>query len=222
MPKFVRYAVYYLPDDAGLARFGAAWLGWDAALGAPVAQPLGLEAITRAPRRYGFHATFKAPFRLAEGRDPTDLVRAAALLAERLDPVTVAALVPGRLDGFLALVPEGDTGALDRLAFAVVRGLDGFRAMPTRDELDRRRQAGLSARQDALLLDWGYPYVAEEFRFHMTLTDRLEDAALDAALARAAGALPPLARPFPVASIALMGEREDGQFRLIRRFPLGE
>ncbi|RYF67274.1 MAG: DUF1045 domain-containing protein, partial [Comamonadaceae bacterium] len=31
----------------------------------------------------------------------------------------------------------------------------------------------LSARQDELMQLWGYPFVLEEFRFHMTITGRL-------------------------------------------------
>src|SRR5438445_432365 len=34
---------------------------------------------------------------------------------------------------------------------------------------------GLSARQAELLARWGYPYVHDEFRFHMTLTGPIAD-----------------------------------------------
>ena len=51
-----RYAIYYAPPPGGFAQAGAAWLGWDAASGQPVAQPdpalglnLVLEAGTAAP-----------------------------------------------------------------------------------------------------------------------------------------------------------------------------
>ncbi|WP_397422472.1 DUF1045 domain-containing protein, partial [Phenylobacterium sp.] len=36
-------------------------------------------------------------------------------------------------------------------------------------------KAGLSPEQDARMLKWGYPYVYEDFRFHMTLTGRIRD-----------------------------------------------
>ncbi len=42
-------------------------------------------------------------------------------------------------------------------------------------ELQRRRAANLTPRQEFLLMHWGYPYVLDEFRFHMTLTRRLPD-----------------------------------------------
>ena len=43
-------------------------------------------------------------------------------------------------------------------------------------ELERRRAAGLTPEEDALLLRWGYPFVLERFRFHLSLTGALRDA----------------------------------------------
>ena len=72
-----RYAIYFAPHSGSLlARFGASLLGYDPATGAEVDapdhpafhDPLSL-GWTAAPRRYGFHATLKAPFHLAEGRN---------------------------------------------------------------------------------------------------------------------------------------------------------
>ena len=77
-----RYALYFAPA-AGSAwdRFGASWLGRSAHTGVSLAQPeiRGLDAarfraLTGAPRRYGFHATLKPPFRLAAGCTPDDLL----------------------------------------------------------------------------------------------------------------------------------------------------
>ena len=42
-------------------------------------------------------------------------------------------------------------------------------------ELARRNPASLTPRQRELLKTWGYPYVLDEFRFHLTLTDRVGD-----------------------------------------------
>ena len=49
-----------------------------------------------------------------------------------------------------------------------------FARPPGAAELERRRKAGLSAAQEKMLLRWGYPYVLDEFRFHLTLTGRLQ------------------------------------------------
>lgn len=224
MSGFSRFAVYHLPDDPALAAFGAAWLGWDAVSGKGTAHPdvagIDLAVVTEAPRRYGFHATLKPPFRLAEGTTPGALANATAALAATLAPVCLDGLGVATLGRFIALVPDGDTGALDALAFRAVADLDAFRAPARPAEVERRRAAGLTERQDALLRRWGYPYVCKEFRFHMTLSGPLGPAALGALRAAAVRHVPPLPRPYEIASIALAGERPDGRFQLIHRYAL--
>src|SRR5262245_45817767 len=86
-----RYAAYFAPEPGSdLARFGAAWLGYDVTTGKLVPQPAvsGLAAerlytITAEPRRYGFHGTLKPPFALAPGADANGLHEAVATLARR-------------------------------------------------------------------------------------------------------------------------------------------
>ena len=214
-----------MPPPGPLARFGAAWLGWDMARAEPVVQPdvpgLDLPRITAGPRRYGLHATLKAPFRLAEGRSGEELAEAVAELAARLAPARAQAMVLARLGRFLALVPEGDAGALGVVAAAAVAGLDGFRAAPSEAELARRRAGGLSPNQEAMLLRWGYPHAMGTFRLHVTLTGPLapgEAEAVEAALVPRLAALP--LRPFALDAIAHVAEGADGRFRLLRRYPL--
>ena len=227
MTGFDRYAIYYAPPPGALADFGAAWLGWDAALGCEVAHPevVGLPhpiaALTETPRKYGFHGTIKPPFQLAERQNVEALHDATQALAARLAPVTLDGLGLHRLGGFLALTPEGDASALAALAAKVVQGLDTFRARPTETELARRRANGLSARQQEMLARWGYPYVLDEFRFHLTLTGDLpetEAAQVEAALAPHIAPLLP--RPFRVAELCLFGQAGDGRFHILHRYPL--
>jgi len=183
--------------------------------------PESPEALTARPRRYGGHATLKAPFRLAPNRSFDDLETACRALAADLEPVTLDALTPLWLGRFLALVPLGDTAALDALAAACVTRLDGFRAPPTPAELDRRRAQRLTVRQEQHLARWGYPYVLDAFRFHMTLTGPVADPHRDA-VKETLGAYfaPCLPAPFRIAEIALVSEDRDGFFHLMRRFPL--
>lgn len=228
MTDFIRYAIYYMPEPGALAAFGAAWLGWDAQAGrtAPHPEipglPLSIDQITATPRKYGFHGTIKPPFRLAAGQTLEALRTAAHALCAAQTPVKMAGLDLHRLGAFLALTPRGDAGALAALAGAMVRGLDDFRAPAPEAELARRRKAGLSPRQEELMRDWGYPYVLEEFRFHLTLSGRLapDDAARTAeALAPHLAAIE--AAPFHITSLCLTGEDADGRFHLIERLPLG-
>lgn len=226
MTDFTRYGIYYVPAGE-LADFGARWLGWDLRSCERIEQgdlpglgPRQAE-VTERPRKYGFHATLKPPFALAEGRGEAELTEAFADLAARLAPVAIERLKPTRLGRFLALVPEGASDGLRALAGACVRELDPFRAAPGEAELLRRRTRGLTPQQEAHLARWGYPYVMEEFRFHITLTGPLgpqEAAAAEQALAEA---LPPLPEPFVLGAVSLVGERPDGMFQEIRRHALG-
>ncbi|MBI1208218.1 MAG: DUF1045 domain-containing protein [Azospirillum sp.] len=180
-----RWAIYYAPeDDAPLARFGNSWLGRDPRRDMPLPRPPlagfspeRLAALTAEPQRYGFHGTLKPPFVLAEACQPEALRQAIATLAASHRTIALPPWCLADLDGFLALVPAAPCPALGRLADACVRELDGFRAPASAEELARRRAAGLSPGQDALLTRWGYPYVGAEFRFHLTLTGRISDPA---------------------------------------------
>ncbi len=225
MADFVRFAIYYLPSGA-LAERGAAWLGWNLDRGAPVAHA-GPESVSRdvitavtdRPRRYGFHATLKPPFRLAQGHALADLDAACRALAAVLPVATASGLEVTRLGRFLALTPAGTGAEIGDVAARIVSDLDAFRAPPTEAELDRRRAAGLSPRQEAVLARWGYPYVSEEFRFHMTLTGPLEPAEIDDLHPRLSAHFEPvLPRPFQLDEIALLGEQEGGGFRCLHRY----
>lgn len=178
-----RFAIYLAPPpDSAVAIFGRHWLGRDASSGEPLPQPSvpgltpeRLWAITRSPRHYGFHGTLKAPFELAAGSTPADLHDEVRAFADRQRPFEIA-LEVSSLSGFLAFTPAAASAELDRLAAAAVIDLDPPRRPAEPAEVaKRRRQSRLTPRQDAHLLRWGYPYVFEDFRFHMTLTGRLDD-----------------------------------------------
>lgn len=91
-----------------------------------------------------------------------------------------------------------------------LRALDRFRAPVSGAERARRRNAGLSPPQEALLAQEGYPKVMEEFRFHMTLTAQLPQA--DIALWSAA-----VRRHLPD-QFVLCGALEDGRFEVIHGY----
>ncbi len=178
-----RYAIYFSPaPGSALEEFGVTWLGRHHRTGAALDQPNvpgltreELFEITEAPRHYGFHGTLKAPFRLAEGRTAADLEAAADRFAAARSPFMVPPLAVTDLDGFIALTPSEPAPALDALAADCVRAFDAFRSPAGADELARRRRGGLSPRQDSNLLAFGYPFVMDDFRFHLTLTRRLDD-----------------------------------------------
>ena len=178
-----RYAVYFAPPPGSAWwEAGSHWLGRDAATDTPMEQP-GFDGLapepqrqlTADPRRYGWHATLKAPFVLSVGVDLDDLREALQALAASFTAFDIPALRVRRLGGFLALCPEGNKDAINAVASACVTQLDKLAAPLSSDELERRRRKGsLSTREDALLVRWGYPYVLERYRCHLSLTGNLQ------------------------------------------------
>jgi putative phosphonate metabolism protein len=227
MDQMKRFAVYYAPREGAFADAAAQWLGRDPVSGAALVPPAlpGLprpaEEITVDPRRYGFHGTIRAPFRPAAVQRPQDIAQRVAALAARLAPVVCDGLELENLHGFLALTPTGCEAALLDLASAVVEGTNDLRAPLTAEEIARRRPDRLSTRQRALLDRWGYPFVMEEFRFHLTLTDRLPEGEVGAVRAALAGYVAPvLPRPFVIEDLCLFGEDAEGRFHLLHRYAL--
>ncbi|MEM5472317.1 DUF1045 domain-containing protein [Hoeflea sp. AS60] len=226
----MRYALYFAPGPGeALADLGASWIGREALTGVAVDHPeLGglsaneLASITGPARRYGFHATLKAPFRLAEGVSEADLVRAMDQFASDAVAFEIPSLVVGRLEGFLALVPGGTAPELNAFANLVVEAFEPLRAPLTEREIERRNPESLSSEQLKHLMRWGYPYVFDSFRFHMTLTMRLSEPDITrvetAANEHFAFAL---SGPVPVRALSLFVEPAPGApFQIHSRTPL--
>lgn len=178
----MRYAIYFTPPaDDPLTRRASHWLGRDAISGEGLAQPiveafseLAFSELTSDPRRYGFHATMKAPFELAEGVSETELFDAFESFAARREAFVLPSLVLGQLGHFFALVPGATSPDLQTLASDCVTVLDRFRAPLDETDIARRRPERLSPGERRNLMAWGYPYVLDDFRFHMTLTGPVE------------------------------------------------
>lgn len=213
----MRIAIYYVPDaDDPLHAQGSAWLGRDIETGRTLAEPAfpDLARLTASPRRYGFHATLKAPFTLA-GSLP-DFLAEAEQFASALAPVVLPPLEVAGIAGFAALCLVRPCPALSALACAAVTALDHFR-LPEAPDQAARRAAACTPRQQALLARWGYPFVLEEWRFHMTLSN--VGAASPALLAAAASHFKAtLSLPRQVRSLAICIEPDPGEpFRLAAR-----
>lgn len=222
MTSVARYAVYALPgalgsDDAvesvRLRALAESWFARD---------DLDLQQLTASARRYGFHATLAAPFRLAEGYGEADLKAAATALAETLSPVSITAIAPQAIGSFRALRPTGDETELTELSNHAVRAFGDFRAPLSAVDIERRRPDLMTKRQRELFEQWGYPFVFDEFRFHLTLTDRVpaeRSAAIDTAIAAHFAEV--IGLDVPVRSIALFVEPAPGEpFEIVSVHPL--
>ncbi len=221
MAEFTRYALYFTPPPGSLCDMGAAWLGWDLVAGAQVAhRDPALSEITENPRKYGFHATMKPPFQLAENQNEAALSKAVGAFCATQAPVTLDALEVTPLGRFLALTPVGDVAALNQLASAVVTFFEPFRAPMSPTEHARRKSAFLNPAQQENLARYGYPHVLDQFRFHITLTGRLPKPQMAEIRPLAEAAFAPVVpNPMAIEALTLCGERPDGQFQQIERKP---
>jgi putative phosphonate metabolism protein len=182
MTDFPRYAIYFAAGaDSALSRFGAELLGYDVYTGDEMPFPADASRVapdwrdvTADPRKYGFHGTLKAPMALAPGRTEAELIAVCAAFAGKARPMPSIRPVVDSISGFIAVIPTEPVGTLQQLAADCVREFDDFRAPMTAEDRARRKPDRLTERQRDYLDRWGYPYVMEEFRFHMTLTGRLD------------------------------------------------
>ena len=224
-----RYAIYYTPPPfSRLAEFGAGILGYDCFHGADVAhaalpgiQPEILALITVQPRRYGFHATIVAPFEL-HGTSEAELGDAVAAFARAHAPQRCGPLTVGTIGTFVALLPERVNDGVAKLAEACVRAFNGHRKPMSSADRERRLLGGLTPHQVELMDRWGYPYVFDEFRFHMTLTGPVPREQLDgikAGLTDAYRALSPHTIEIDALSLVKQDDRHQ-RFKVIARHRL--
>ena len=224
--NFKRYAVYYTPQDDLFYNLGSSWLGWDTVLRRPLSQPeisnnINIEKITETPRKYGLHATIKAPFRLSDGVCASELERQLRTLCLSLKPIEFS-LEVSELNGFFAFTPTVKNTEIRELHTKVVRELDEFRAPSTKDELIKRRRNQLTSEQDQNLKKWGYPYIFEDFYFHITLTGKIPGNLKNTVANEIKKFFEPvLQRKIFLSELALVGEGNDGNFNVICQTPFG-
>lgn len=178
-----RYALYFAPRaDTPWWSLLSRWLGYDAATGRAVERlPVpgldreAMQRVTAHPRRYGGHATLKAPFRLAAPYAEADLVRAVDDYAAGQSAFVLPPLRVEQLSNFFALTPAQPDARINRIADDCTTQFDRFRAPPSEAETARRLREPLDAVALALLEQWGYPHVLQRYRFHLSLTGTLDD-----------------------------------------------
>lgn len=230
MLQYPRYAIYFVPSVASaLYRFGAELIGYDAYTGQPLPFVGGIETeiegwkqLTTDPRKYGFHATLKAPISLAPGRTENELSAAMHEFARMPRSIPVIAPTVRSISSFIAIVPDGPCPELQKFAEDCVTEFDSFRAPLTIPDRERRNVSALTDRQIKYLDRWGYPYVFEEFRFHMTLAGYLPAERLGPVtevLQKRFAALG--LKSLPVDRLALLRQNDAASgFTLIHHWPL--
>lgn len=227
-----RYAIYFtLPMSNPIYQIASRWLDYDVYNGKRSTIPEEIDIApcynhfrshTSSPRQYGFHATLKPPFRLNKEKSPDQLIRALQEFSISTEAFECTPLSIQRIGRFLALMPDQPCRSLHELAAQCVETFEPFRAPLTEVEYQKRQPEKLSSRQRALLDQWGYPYVYDEFRFHMTLTNNLPELLVEPAeecLQTIFDGV--LGSPLSVDRIYLFRQKaRDKKFKIIGEFPL--
>jgi hypothetical protein len=224
-----RYAVYVVPEPTSpLYRFGSAVIGYDAHTGTKLsdaergafADLVSRDAVAD-PARYGFHATIRPPFEPADDHTLETIQSALALFAATQPPVSVGRLAVRVMSRFVALLPVEPTDALSKLAADTVRATEAFRAPLSPSDRARRLSAQLTPRQIAHIDTWGYPYVFDDFRFHMTLAGPLEPAACERVAAALGHHYEGIDSPLTIDALTLLKQPDRAApFHVMARIPL--
>ena len=203
-PADGRWAVYFVPAaGTALGALGAAWMTGHAG-----------DPRLASPRRYGFHATLKAPFRLANRCAAAALHRSTRRLVAGFEAVSAPPLRVLAMGRFLVLMPLGPCPAVDRLAARLTVALDPFRAP------DIRQTRRLSPRQRRNQRNWGYPWVLDDSAFHLTLAGPFAGPPDAAWLAAAQAHFAPLRQtPVVIDAVSLCHQRDGADFREVARLP---
>ncbi|MFZ6773776.1 DUF1045 domain-containing protein [Undibacterium sp. SXout7W] len=231
IPSVHRYALYFSPETTSRWwQAGNQWLGRDpsSSVVQDLIQPTisGVTAenqriLTASARRYGFHATLKAPFRLRDGEDFAALDQVLSTFCQQQTAQIVQLPTVQWMGDFLALRPESDSHDMMSFAQACVASCDHLRAPLSQTEQERRRPDRLSVRQRELLARWGYPFTEEAFRFHMTLSDKVTHQTDADLLYEAAVRHFDIREDLCIASVSLFYEPTAGaDFQLLQRYPL--
>ncbi len=184
-----RYAIYFIPEkNSILYRLGSALLGYDIYAGKSVEKPsialpsgISAQELVAGVQHYGLHATVVAPFFLNETSEK-ELVHSVNYFCQSNQPVIFPRVKVHLHQGFMAVCPAETENTeqtaytpMQALAAKAVRFFYPLRKAPSDAEINSRLGAGLSTRQMEYLKRWNYPYVFEEYSFHITLTGMVNE-----------------------------------------------
>ena len=229
-----RFAIYFTlePTDP-IYLLASIWLGYDLWSGKVVDQsnsPLldenltSYSAQTSNPRQYGFHATLKPPFRLKQGESLVELDQALQNFSQQTSAFECEPLSIQQLGQFLSLCPPKPCQKLNKLAEQCVKTFDRFRAPLNQVEIKKRKPEQLSEPQKKYLEQWGYPFVCDEFQFHMTLSDKLRNPELEEISNYLKNRFSTvLGKPLVINQLCLCQQSDNNnRFRIIKQYPLLE
>lgn len=226
-----RYALYFAPEPGSpLEEFGRRWLGRNGVPAdmpppeVPGISPTRIRELTDNARRYGFHGTLKPPFELPPRASREALLEAVRIFARGVSPIELPPLELAVIGKFIALTPIRSSVGLENLAALCVRTFEGFRKPLTDEQMAHYLRNKLTVHQTQMLEHWGYPYVMEEFRFHISITDRIDNESERAAMMKAVQHMTTgvVNKPIVVRDVAVFYQPDrDQPMEEIKRFAFG-
>ena len=236
MTNYKRVAIYFLPKkNSSLENFGKNLLGRDINKKKKISLTRRqkyfinrgfmyfdeLKDYCEQPAKYGFHATLKAPFRLKRNVKTKNFYDVISHIAAQHSRFKIKGLKIVYSKKFTFITSRKPNKLLINLENDLVKHLDTFRAELNKTEIKKRIPDSLTFKQNKYLKEWGYPFVLDQFKFHMTLMNQnnnklsnKQKLELEKLIYKISNNL------LEFNEISLLGENKNGYFEEIKRFKL--
>ena len=225
--NYKRYAIYYVPsENSELDLFGKCWLGWDPYKGVETTKSdlsklpsfKKFSSLVLTPKQYGFHGTIKAPFKLKNEYTYNDLENKVREISKQIHSFYFDQLIIKKLGNFIGLIPTNNL-KVNAVSNKFVEELDYLRDELSESEIKKRKPHKLTSNQKQMLFKWGYPYVFDEFKFHLTLTSKLNVVEIDDVLRSLQNILKQVnLNKISFNNICIFGQKSDEKFYFVQRF----
>ncbi len=225
--NYKRYAIYYVPsENSELDLFGKCWLGWDPYKGEETTKSdlsklpsfKKFSSLVLTPKQYGFHGTIKAPFKLKNEYTYNDLENKVREISKQIHSFYFDQLIIEKLGNFIGLIPTNNL-KVNAVSNKFVEELDYLRDELSESEIKKRKPHKLTSNQKQMLFKWGYPYVFDEFKFHLTLTSKLNVVEIDDVFRSLQNILKQVnLNKISFNNICIFGQKSDEKFYFVQRF----
>jgi len=236
MTNYKRVAIYFLPKkNSSLENFGKNLLGRDINKKKKISLTRRqkyfinrgftyfdeLKDYCEQPAKYGFHATLKAPFRLKRNVKTKNFYDVISHIAAQHSRFKIKGLKIAYSKKFTFITSRKPNKLLINLENDLVKHLDTFRAELNKTEIKKRIPDSLTFKQNKYLKEWGYPFVFDQFKFHMTLMNQNNNKLSNKQKLELEKLIYKISNNvIEFNEISLLGENKNGHFEEIKRFKL--
>ena len=236
MTNYKRVAIYFLPKkNSSLENFGKNLLGRDINKKKKISLTRRqkyfinrgftyfdeLKDYCEQPAKYGFHATLKAPFRLKRNVKTKNFYDVISHIAAQHSRFKIKGLKIVYSKKFTFITSRKPNKLLINLENDLVKHLDTFRAELNKTEIKKRIPDSLTFKQNKYLKEWGYPFVFDQFKFHMTLMNQNNNKLSNKQKLELEKLIYKISNNvIEFNEISLLGENKNDHFEEIKRFKL--